>query len=213
MARALLTLTVKDLRLLMRDPGALMLLFLAPLVVISAAGFSLSTLYQSSRHLLPVVDLDRGPVGEKTAHNPSRGSGARSGARRGGRSAKTRLGDPPGGSGASPARRFFRSDSKGGAREARSLDGPGEAPRGAQDSRCRRARSGGCGDREGRGPDRRRAGSDLWGGSRLRVPRGRFRVPRRADCRRRRRPRGDQRLRRNGRRSSIPSIRTSPASA
>ncbi len=65
MARALLTLTVKDLRLLMRDPGALMLLFLAPLVVISAAGFSLSTLYQSSRHLLPVVDLDRGPVGEK----------------------------------------------------------------------------------------------------------------------------------------------------
>jgi len=65
MARALLTLTVKDLRLLLRDPGALLLLFLAPLVVISAAGFSLSSLYQSSRHLLPVVDLDRGPVGEK----------------------------------------------------------------------------------------------------------------------------------------------------
>ena len=57
--------TVKDLRLLLRDPGALLLLFLAPLVAISAAGFSLSTLYQSSRHLLPVVDLDRGPVGEK----------------------------------------------------------------------------------------------------------------------------------------------------
>jgi ABC-2 type transport system permease protein len=65
MARALFTLTVKDLRLLLRDPGALLLLFLAPLVVISAAGFSLSSLYRSSRHLLPVVDLDRGPVGEK----------------------------------------------------------------------------------------------------------------------------------------------------
>jgi ABC-2 type transport system permease protein len=65
MARALFTLTVKDLRLLVRDRGALLLLFLAPLVVISAAGFSLSTLYQSTRHLLPVVDLDRGPVTEK----------------------------------------------------------------------------------------------------------------------------------------------------
>lgn len=65
MARALFTLTVKDLRLLVRDRGALLLLFLAPLVVISAAGFSLSTLYQSKRHLLPVVDLDRGPVAEK----------------------------------------------------------------------------------------------------------------------------------------------------
>ena len=65
MARALFTLTVKDLRLLVRDRGALLLLFLAPLVVISAAGFSLSTLYQSTRHLLPVVDLDRGPVAEK----------------------------------------------------------------------------------------------------------------------------------------------------
>jgi ABC-2 type transport system permease protein len=65
MARALLTLTLKDLRLLIRDRGALLLLFLAPLVVISAAGFSLSTLYRSARHLLPVVDLDSGPVTEK----------------------------------------------------------------------------------------------------------------------------------------------------
>jgi len=65
MARALFTLTVKDLRLLVRDRGALVLLLLAPLVVISAAGFSLSTLYQSSRHLLPVVDLDGGAVSEK----------------------------------------------------------------------------------------------------------------------------------------------------
>jgi len=65
MARALFTLTVKDLRLLVRDRGALVLLLLAPLVVISAAGFSLSTLYQSSRHLLPVVDLAGGAVSEK----------------------------------------------------------------------------------------------------------------------------------------------------
>jgi ABC-2 type transport system permease protein len=58
-------LTVKDLRLLARDRGALLLLFLAPLVVISAAGFSLSSLYQSSSHLLPVVDLDHGAISEK----------------------------------------------------------------------------------------------------------------------------------------------------
>ncbi len=65
MGRALFTLTVKDLRLLVRDRGALVLLFLAPIVVISAAGFSLSTLYRSSRHYLPVVDLDRGPIADK----------------------------------------------------------------------------------------------------------------------------------------------------
>jgi ABC-2 type transport system permease protein len=65
MVRALFTLTTKDLRLLARDRGALLLLFLAPIVVISTAGFSLSTLYRSSRHLLPVVDLDHGVVAEK----------------------------------------------------------------------------------------------------------------------------------------------------
>jgi ABC-2 type transport system permease protein len=65
MGRALFTLTVKDLRLLSRDRGALLLLFLAPLVVISAAGFSLSSLYQSSSHVLPVVDLDHGKIAEK----------------------------------------------------------------------------------------------------------------------------------------------------
>ncbi len=65
MARALFVLTLKDLRLLLRDRWALLLLFLAPLVVISAAGFSLSTLYRSSKHVMPVVDLDRGPIAEK----------------------------------------------------------------------------------------------------------------------------------------------------
>jgi ABC-2 type transport system permease protein len=43
-----------------RDRLALLLLFLAPVVVMSSAGFSLSTLYRSSRHLLPVSDLDGG---------------------------------------------------------------------------------------------------------------------------------------------------------
>jgi ABC-2 type transport system permease protein len=65
MARALFVLTVKDLRLLLRDRWALLLLFLAPLVVISAAGFSLSSLYRSSEHALPVVDLDRGSIAAK----------------------------------------------------------------------------------------------------------------------------------------------------
>jgi linearmycin/streptolysin S transport system permease protein len=60
MANALIALVGKDLRILMRDRLALLLLFLAPVVVISAAGFSLSTLYRSTRYLLPVTDLDGG---------------------------------------------------------------------------------------------------------------------------------------------------------
>jgi linearmycin/streptolysin S transport system permease protein len=60
MAKALVALVGKDLRILMRDRLALLLLFLAPVVVISAAGFSLSTLYTSTRYLLPVSDLDGG---------------------------------------------------------------------------------------------------------------------------------------------------------
>lgn len=58
--RGLIALVEKDLRLLVRDRLALLLLFLAPVVVMSSAGFSLSTLYRSSRHLLPVSDLDGG---------------------------------------------------------------------------------------------------------------------------------------------------------
>ncbi|MGH9320078.1 MAG: ABC transporter permease [Vicinamibacteria bacterium] len=63
--RALFTLISKDLRLLLRDRLALVLIFLAPILVISAAGFSLSTLYRSSRHLFPISDLDSGPVAKK----------------------------------------------------------------------------------------------------------------------------------------------------
>ncbi|HSF14746.1 MAG TPA: ABC transporter permease [Vicinamibacteria bacterium] len=54
----LILLIIKDLRLLVRDAIALLLLFLAPILVIAAAGFSLSTLYRSERHLLPLTDLD-----------------------------------------------------------------------------------------------------------------------------------------------------------
>ncbi len=39
-----------------------MLLLLAPLVVITVAGFSLSTLYRAERHTFPVADLDGGEV-------------------------------------------------------------------------------------------------------------------------------------------------------
>jgi ABC-2 type transport system permease protein len=58
--RALIALVEKDLRLLVRDRLALLLLFLAPVVVMSSAGFSLSTLYRSSRQTLPVSNLDDG---------------------------------------------------------------------------------------------------------------------------------------------------------
>jgi ABC-2 type transport system permease protein len=58
----LIALVEKDLRLLVRDRLALVLLFLAPVVVMSSAGFSLSTLYRTSRHLLPVADLDGGDI-------------------------------------------------------------------------------------------------------------------------------------------------------
>ncbi|HEY7817017.1 MAG TPA: hypothetical protein VIG29_02280, partial [Vicinamibacteria bacterium] len=63
------------MRLLVRDRGALLLLFLAPIVVISAAGFSLSSLYQSSSHLLPVVDVDGGVISEKLVAGLSKTEG------------------------------------------------------------------------------------------------------------------------------------------
>jgi ABC-type multidrug transport system permease subunit len=58
---------VKDLRLLMRDRVALVFLTLAPIVVITVAGFSLASLYGAdprgaSAYLLPLVDEDGGDV-------------------------------------------------------------------------------------------------------------------------------------------------------
>lgn len=58
---------VKDFRLVVRDRAALVFLLVAPMVVISVAGFSLSSLYGTRgaaalEFLLPVVDLDQGEV-------------------------------------------------------------------------------------------------------------------------------------------------------
>jgi ABC-2 type transport system permease protein len=50
----------KDLTLVLRDRLALLLMFLAPVIVITAAGLSLSTLYQTTSHLFPISDLDGG---------------------------------------------------------------------------------------------------------------------------------------------------------
>ena len=57
-------LVAKDLRLLARDSAALLFLVLAPIVVISVAGFSLSTFYGSrggseTEFLLPVANSGR----------------------------------------------------------------------------------------------------------------------------------------------------------
>lgn len=65
MLRALIALIGKDLRLLFRDRLALLLLFVAPVVVIAAAGFSLSTLYSSTTFLFPIADLDGGEVAKE----------------------------------------------------------------------------------------------------------------------------------------------------
>ncbi len=66
--RALLAAFDKDLRLLLRDPVGLAFLTLAPMIVITVAGFSLASLYGASprgdeAYRLPVVDEDGGPVG------------------------------------------------------------------------------------------------------------------------------------------------------
>ncbi|HXV60400.1 MAG TPA: ABC transporter permease [Vicinamibacteria bacterium] len=68
--RALAVLAAKDIRLLLRDRWALLFLLLAPLVVISVAGFSLSTFYGDREQsenvfLLPVADRDGGGVAER----------------------------------------------------------------------------------------------------------------------------------------------------
>ena len=65
MVRALITLIIKDLKLLQRDRLAFLLLLLAPVVVITVAGFSLSTLYRAERHAFPVADLDDGDISQR----------------------------------------------------------------------------------------------------------------------------------------------------
>ena len=67
--KELTVLVTKDLRLLFRDRWALLFLLLAPIVVISLAGFSLSTFYRGqgaeTGFLLPVANLDGGEVAEQ----------------------------------------------------------------------------------------------------------------------------------------------------
>lgn len=66
-ARALWAAIVKDARLLLRDKVGLVFLTIAPLIVMSVAGFSLSTLFGGApqgdaRYVLPVADEDGGRV-------------------------------------------------------------------------------------------------------------------------------------------------------
>ena len=68
-ARALVAAVVKDVRLLVRDRVGLVFLTIAPLIVMSVAGFSLSTLFggapQPGAYLLPVVDEDDGRIADE----------------------------------------------------------------------------------------------------------------------------------------------------
>jgi ABC-2 type transport system permease protein len=65
-ARSLVAAVVKDVRLLLRDRVGLVFLTIAPLIVMSVAGFSLSTLFggapQPGAYVLPVVDEDDGRI-------------------------------------------------------------------------------------------------------------------------------------------------------
>ena len=69
---SLVVIIVKDLRLLMRDRVALVFMTLAPIVVISVAGFSLASLYGSdptgqTAYDLPIVDEDGGELAREIA--------------------------------------------------------------------------------------------------------------------------------------------------
>src|SRR5215472_10319106 len=68
-ARWLLATIVKDMRLLARDRVGLVFLTIAPLIVMSVAGFSLSTLFggapqRDAAYLVPVVDEDGGRIAD-----------------------------------------------------------------------------------------------------------------------------------------------------
>jgi len=65
--RALVAAVVKDFRLMLRDKVGLVFLTIAPLIVMSVAGFSLSTMFggapqDDTRYVLPLVDEDGGRV-------------------------------------------------------------------------------------------------------------------------------------------------------
>ena len=80
--RELAVLVAKDIQLLIRDRWALLFLLLAPIVVISVAGFSLSTFYGSRGgsgmvFVLPVADLDGGEVAEQLVASLEQAAGLR----------------------------------------------------------------------------------------------------------------------------------------
>lgn len=80
--RKLAVLVAKDLRLLIRDRWALLFLLLAPMVVISVAGLSLSTFYGGEggsvdAFLLPVTDRDGGEVADELVASLERLPGIR----------------------------------------------------------------------------------------------------------------------------------------
>lgn len=64
MLRAIWLTMQNESRLLFRDPIVLFMLLLAPVVIITVAGYSLGSLYGgvASSFRIPVVDLDHGPV-------------------------------------------------------------------------------------------------------------------------------------------------------
>src|SRR4029079_12285497 len=68
MMRALAAAVGKDFRLLTRDRVGLVFLTVAPIIVITVAGFSLASLYGAgtrgeNAYVLPIADEDGGPVG------------------------------------------------------------------------------------------------------------------------------------------------------
>src|SRR6185436_3004785 len=69
-ARALVASIIKDLRLLVRDRVGLVFVTIAPLIVMTVAGFSLSTLFGSgpqgdAAYVLPLVDEDDGRIADE----------------------------------------------------------------------------------------------------------------------------------------------------
>lgn len=60
-----IALITKDFRILFRDRTAIVLLLVAPIIVITAAGLSLSSLYRTERLTLPVVDEDGGELASR----------------------------------------------------------------------------------------------------------------------------------------------------
>src|SRR5512147_1443266 len=67
MLRATWLSAVNDVRLLVKDPVVLLMLLLAPVVIISVAGYSLGAMYGAGarRQVVPVVDRDGGEVARR----------------------------------------------------------------------------------------------------------------------------------------------------